>query len=48
MPFYFDVQLRTYDEVVPGAGSPRTALRIPPTRMADLVDAKWVDICENR
>ena len=45
MPVYFDIRLRAYDEVVPGAGSPRAALRIDPERMADLVGAEWVDVC---
>ena len=30
MPIYCDVQLRAFDEVVPGAGSTHTALRIAP------------------
>lgn len=45
MPIYFDRRLRFYDEVVPGAGSPRRALRISPTRLADLVGADWADLC---
>jgi len=32
--------------VVTGAGSTHTALRIDPLRMADLVGATWVDVCE--
>ena len=32
MPIYCDVQLRAFDEVVPGAGSTHTALRISPDR----------------
>ena len=34
MPIYCDVKLRAFDEVVPGAGSTHTALRIAPDRMA--------------
>jgi len=45
MPIYCDVQLRAFDEVVPGAGSTHTALRIAPDRMAALTGAQWVDIC---
>src|SRR5262245_54213139 len=45
MPIYCDVQLRAFDEVVPGAGSTHTALRIAPDRMAALSGAQWVDIC---
>jgi prolyl-tRNA editing enzyme YbaK/EbsC (Cys-tRNA(Pro) deacylase) len=46
LPIYLDVQLQAYDEVVPGAGSPRSALRIDPARMAELVGGEWVDICQ--
>jgi prolyl-tRNA editing enzyme YbaK/EbsC (Cys-tRNA(Pro) deacylase) len=40
--------LKAYDEVVPGAGSTHAALRINPLRMAELVGAQWVDVCEGR
>ena len=43
---YCDIQLRKYDIVVPAAGSTHAALRINPLRMAELVDARWVDVCE--
>jgi prolyl-tRNA editing enzyme YbaK/EbsC (Cys-tRNA(Pro) deacylase) len=43
---YCDVSLRTYDEVLPAAGSTHSAVRIAPLRMAELVDAQWVDVCE--
>ena len=46
MTVYFDVALRAFDEVVPAAGSPRAALRINPVRLAKLVDAEWVDLCQ--
>jgi prolyl-tRNA editing enzyme YbaK/EbsC (Cys-tRNA(Pro) deacylase) len=39
MPIYCDVQLRAFDEVVPGAGSTHTALHIAPDRMAVLTGA---------
>src|SRR5947207_5566344 len=48
MPIYCDVQLRAFDEVVPGAGSTHTALRIAPDRVAALTAAQWVDICVSR
>ena len=47
MPVYCDVSLRAFDEVVPAAGSTRSALRINPLRMADLVGALWVDVCQD-
>lgn len=46
LPVYLDVALRAYDEVVPAAGSTHAALRINPLRMAELVGAHWVDVCE--
>jgi prolyl-tRNA editing enzyme YbaK/EbsC (Cys-tRNA(Pro) deacylase) len=46
LPVYFDISLRAFDEVVPAAGSTHAAMRINPLRMAGLVDAEWVDVCE--
>ena len=46
LPVYCDVSLRAFDEVVPAAGSTHSAVRIAPSRMAELVDAEWVDVCE--
>ena len=46
LPVYCDVMLKAYAEVVPAAGSTHAALRIDPLRMADLVGARWVDVCE--
>lgn len=46
LPVYCDVSLQAFDEVVPAAGSTHSALRIAPGRMADLVGAEWVDVCQ--
>lgn len=46
MPVYFDVALKAFHEVIPAAGSTRAAMRIDPMRMAALVDAQWVDVCQ--
>src|ERR1700736_1205243 len=46
LPIYCDVSLQAFDEVVPAAGSTHSALRINPVRMAELVDASWVDVCQ--
>jgi prolyl-tRNA editing enzyme YbaK/EbsC (Cys-tRNA(Pro) deacylase) len=46
LPIYCDVSLQAFDEVVPAAGSIHSAVRIAPIRMADLVGAEWVDVCE--
>ena len=47
LPVYCDVSLKAFDEVVPAAGSTNSALRISPTRMAELAKAEWVDVCDN-
>jgi prolyl-tRNA editing enzyme YbaK/EbsC (Cys-tRNA(Pro) deacylase) len=44
---YCDVSLRAFDMVVPAAGSTHSAVRIAPERMAQLVNAEWVDVCQN-
>ncbi|WP_020695572.1 YbaK/EbsC family protein [Reyranella massiliensis] len=46
LPVYCDVSLKEFDEVVPAAGSTNSALRISPDRMAALVNAEWVDVCD--
>lgn len=46
LPIYCDVSLRTFDEVLPAAGSINSAMRISPERMATLVGAEWVDVCD--
>jgi prolyl-tRNA editing enzyme YbaK/EbsC (Cys-tRNA(Pro) deacylase) len=46
LPVYCDVSLRAFDEVVPAAGSTHSAVRIAPARMAELVNAEWVDVCQ--
>jgi prolyl-tRNA editing enzyme YbaK/EbsC (Cys-tRNA(Pro) deacylase) len=46
LPVYCDVSLKAFAEVVPAAGSTHSAVRIDPLRMAELVDAEWVDVCQ--
>jgi prolyl-tRNA editing enzyme YbaK/EbsC (Cys-tRNA(Pro) deacylase) len=46
LPIYCDVSLKIFDEVVPAAGSTNSALRINPLRMAELIGAVWVDVCQ--
>ncbi len=46
LPVYCDVSLQAFDEVVPAAGSTHSAVRIAPSRLAELAAAAWVDICE--
>src|SRR6059058_2378464 len=46
LPIFCDVSLKAFDEVVPAAGSTHRAVRIAPSRLAELVRAEWVDVCE--
>jgi len=46
LPVYCDISLHAYAEVVPAAGSIHSAVRICPKRMAELVNARWVDVCQ--
>lgn len=46
LPIYCDVSLKAFDIVVPAAGSTHSAVRIAPERMAELVGAEWIDVCE--
>jgi prolyl-tRNA editing enzyme YbaK/EbsC (Cys-tRNA(Pro) deacylase) len=48
LPIYCDVSLKAFDIVVPAAGSTHSAVRIAPDRMAELVGAEWIDVCEHR
>ena len=48
LPVYCDMSLRAFDEVVPAAGSTHSAVRIAPSRMAELVDAEWIDVCQDQ
>ena len=41
---FCDVSLRAFDEVLPAGGTPDSALRITPERMARLTGAVWVDV----
>jgi prolyl-tRNA editing enzyme YbaK/EbsC (Cys-tRNA(Pro) deacylase) len=46
LPVYCDISLRAFDDVIPAAGGLHTAVRIAPERLAALVDARWVDVCQ--
>jgi prolyl-tRNA editing enzyme YbaK/EbsC (Cys-tRNA(Pro) deacylase) len=43
---YCDVSLQAFDVVVPAAGSTHSAVRIAPSRIAELTSAEWVDVCQ--
>ncbi|SJZ55516.1 Cys-tRNA(Pro) deacylase, prolyl-tRNA editing enzyme YbaK/EbsC [Enhydrobacter aerosaccus] len=46
LPVYCDLSLKAFDEILPAAGSTHSALRITPDRLAALVKAEWVDVCD--
>ena len=46
IPVYCDVSLRAFPEIVPAAGATNAAVRLSPERMAALVGAEWVDVCQ--
>ncbi len=46
LPIYCDVSLKAFDEVLPAAGAGNSAVRISPARLAQLVGAAWIDVCE--
>ncbi|WP_191923737.1 YbaK/EbsC family protein [Pantoea agglomerans] len=43
---YCDVSLRSFEEVLPAAGAIHSAVRISPQLMAELTNARWIDVCE--
>lgn len=45
LPVFCDETLRAFAEVLPAAGTTRSAVRIAPARLAELTDAQWVDTC---
>ncbi len=48
LPIYCDRSLRELGEVVPAAGAINAAVRIDALRLAALVGAEWVDVCQDR
>ncbi|HEV2559437.1 MAG TPA: YbaK/EbsC family protein [Microvirga sp.] len=46
LPVYCDVSLKGFDEVVPAAGSTHSAVRVAPSRLAEIAGAEWVDLCQ--
>ncbi len=46
LPVYCDLSLKAFSEVVPAAGAINAAVRIPPERMAELVNAEWADLAQ--
>ncbi|OYR14967.1 YbaK/EbsC family protein [Brucella thiophenivorans] len=46
LPVYCDLSLKSFDEIVPAAGATNSAVRITPLKIAELVSAEWVDVCQ--
>jgi prolyl-tRNA editing enzyme YbaK/EbsC (Cys-tRNA(Pro) deacylase) len=47
LPIYCDISLKAFDEIVPAAGARNSAVRINTLRMAELIGARWVDVCKD-
>lgn len=47
LPVYCDISLQRFDQVVPAAGSTNSAVRISPSRLADLTGAAWIDVAQD-
>ena len=45
LPVYCDVSLEAFDIVYPAAGSLNSSVEVSPTRLAEVVSARWVDAC---
>ena len=45
LAIYCDVSLKDFAEVYPAAGSRTASVRLTPERLAELVEARWTDVC---
>jgi prolyl-tRNA editing enzyme YbaK/EbsC (Cys-tRNA(Pro) deacylase) len=45
LPIYCDVSLRDFGIVYPAAGSLNSSVEVAPDRLAEIVSARWVDVC---
>ncbi|PZO82480.1 MAG: cys-tRNA(pro)/cys-tRNA(cys) deacylase [Mesorhizobium amorphae] len=45
LPVLCDVSLKAFATVFPAAGSGTTSVEIAPERLAQIVGARWVDVC---
>lgn len=43
---YCDISLQQFSEVLPAAGAIHSAVRISPSRLAELTGATWADLCQ--
>lgn len=44
LEIYADHSLKQYEVILPAAGSANSAVRLAPARLAELTDAKWIDV----
>lgn len=44
---YCDISLQSYPFVMPAAGATHSAVQLTPARLAELVKAEWVDVCQS-
>jgi prolyl-tRNA editing enzyme YbaK/EbsC (Cys-tRNA(Pro) deacylase) len=45
LPIYCDQSLKDFAEVYPAAGSRTASVKLSPGRLAELVGARWTDVC---
>ncbi|MEG6522768.1 YbaK/EbsC family protein [Desulfotomaculum sp. 1211_IL3151] len=46
LPIYLDQSLRAYEHVFPAAGATNAAVKIKVDELAELTEAKWVDVAQ--
>jgi prolyl-tRNA editing enzyme YbaK/EbsC (Cys-tRNA(Pro) deacylase) len=46
LPIYCDRSLEDFDTIYPAAGSRTASVALTPARLAALVGARWVDVCQ--
>ena len=46
LPVYCDVSLKAFDTVFPAAGSRTASVEVTPQRLAQLTQARWIDVCQ--
>lgn len=46
LPVFCDIGLRAFTAVLPAAGASHSTLVVAPERLAELSQARWVDVCE--
>ena len=45
LPVWLDVSLRSFDEVLPAAGSTHSAVRLTPAQLEQVTLGRWADVC---